>query len=446
MARRRRRRAHRRLVGRGTHAVVDGRRRRARCSSTCRRSAARARTPTGRAATSSRGRWAATCTSPARPTASRSGCPARRPSCTPAPTPRSPPSSACTSASAAAAARRVEVADLDAALTAHAWLVSSWAACGAAARSASRSTSSAAADGWVYVMRIVPKDELFVMIERPDLGDENLTVDIPTWNANIPRIFEAVAEWAHGQDGRRDRRARPAAARRRHAGRSTAPACSPTSSSRPATGGSARATSPSPASRTSSRPRRGPRRGPAPALGEHSATAPPPPARPSRPPATGGDRPARRSRALRIIEVTTNWAGPVAGRFLADLGADSVKVEWATRPATRALVWVGPVPGPAAPAPPPRHVLLRDEPQQARRVHRPGQARRPGGVPRARQVGRRRAREQQRPGDAEPRPRLRGPARPSTRRSSWCRCRATAATARTATGSPTAPTSRRPAR
>ena len=45
---------------------------------------------------------------------------------------------------------------------------------------------------------------------------------------------------------------------------------------------------------------------------------------------------------LRIIEVTTNWAGPVAGRFLADLGADSIKVEWATRPATRALIWPGP--------------------------------------------------------------------------------------------------------
>ena len=40
--------------------------------------------------------------------------------------------------------------------------------------------------------------------------------------------------------------------------------------------------------------------------------------------------------------MTTNWAGPVAGRFLADLGGDSVKVEWATRPATRALFWVGP--------------------------------------------------------------------------------------------------------
>ena len=32
----------------------------------------------------------------------------------------------------------------------------------------------------------------------------------------------------------------------------------------------------------------------------------------------------------------------MAGRFLADLGVNSVKVEWATRPATRALFWVGP--------------------------------------------------------------------------------------------------------
>ena len=56
----------------------------------------------------------------------------------------------------------------------------------------------------------------------------------------------------------------------------------------------------------------------------------------------GYDESAGPLRGLRIIEVTTNWAGPVAGRFLADLGADSVKIEWATRPATRALFWVGP--------------------------------------------------------------------------------------------------------
>jgi crotonobetainyl-CoA:carnitine CoA-transferase CaiB-like acyl-CoA transferase len=45
---------------------------------------------------------------------------------------------------------------------------------------------------------------------------------------------------------------------------------------------------------------------------------------------------------LRVVEVTNNWAGPVCGRHLGDLGADVVKVEWATKPATRALFWVGP--------------------------------------------------------------------------------------------------------
>ena len=89
----------------------------------------------------------------------------------------------------------VEIADLDATLTAHAWLVSSWAACGQLLARQPMDLIRCS-DGWVYVMRIVPKDELFVMIERPDLGDENLTVDIPTWNAHIPRIFEAVQEWA----------------------------------------------------------------------------------------------------------------------------------------------------------------------------------------------------------------------------------------------------------
>src|SRR5215207_5997127 len=71
--------------------------------------------------------------------------------------------------------QRVEVADLDAALTAHAWLVSSWAACGVLLQRQPGDLIRCV-DGWAYVMRIVPKDELFVMIDRPDLADENLTV------------------------------------------------------------------------------------------------------------------------------------------------------------------------------------------------------------------------------------------------------------------------------
>jgi crotonobetainyl-CoA:carnitine CoA-transferase CaiB-like acyl-CoA transferase len=232
----------------------------------------------------------------------------------------------------------VEVADLDAALTAHAWLVSSWAACGMLLARQPNDLIRAS-DGWVYVMRIVPKDDLFVMIERFDLDAENLTVDLPTWNANIPRIFEAVAEWAKdktvaeivefGQllrvavtpvlDGAGVLADEQLAARDwwEREGEIAFPGQPYKFSVTPSA-----------------------RRGPSPAIGAHTIVRPTPSAPPPHA-GTATDAPALEG--LRIIEVTTNWAGPVAGRFLADLGSDNVKVEWATRPATRALFWVGPM-------------------------------------------------------------------------------------------------------
>ncbi len=234
--------------------------------------------------------------------------------------------------------QRVEISELEAVLTAHAWLVTSWAACGLLLGRQPFDLIRCT-DGFVYVMRIVPKDELFVMIDRPDLGDENLTVDIPTWNANIPRIFAAVAEWAadktvaevvelgqllrvavtpvvDGSDVLADEQLEARGWWERE-GATAFP-------------GQPYKFSASPSAR----------RGPAPTIGQHSADRPPAP----RPASVAvGDAPTSAPlEGLRVIEVTTNWAGPVAGRFLADLGADSVKVEWATRPATRALFWVGP--------------------------------------------------------------------------------------------------------
>ena len=238
----------------------------------------------------------------------------------------------------------VEVAELDATLTAHAWLVSSWAACGMPLVRQPGDLIRAV-DGWVYVMRIVPKDELFVMIDRPDLADENLTVDIPTWTVNIPRIFEAVAEWAQDKT----------VAEIVELGQLLRVAVTPV-----VDGGDVLADEqleardwweregdiafPGQPYKFTATPSA--RRGPPPSIGQHSGTVPPKASQTGAVVATSEPSLTEAPRAplegLRIIEVTTNWAGPVAGRFLADLGADSVKVEWATRPATRALFWVGP--------------------------------------------------------------------------------------------------------
>jgi crotonobetainyl-CoA:carnitine CoA-transferase CaiB-like acyl-CoA transferase len=235
--------------------------------------------------------------------------------------------------------QHVEVSELEATLTAHAWLASSWAACGMLLGRQPFDLIRCT-DGFVYVMRIVPKDGLFVMIERPDLLDENLTSDVQTWNANIPRIFEAVAEWA----------ADKTVAEVVELGQMLRIAVTPVLDGHGVLADEQLAARgwwerdgaiayPGQPYKLTATPAA--RRSPAPALGSHAAR-PPSPTAGDAARVGAGDTGAPPLAGLRIIEVTTNWAGPVAGRFLADLGADSVKVEWATRPATRALFWVGP--------------------------------------------------------------------------------------------------------
>ena len=234
--------------------------------------------------------------------------------------------------------QRVEVAHLDSALTAHAWLAISWAACGVLLQRQPQDLLRAS-DGWAYIMRIVPKDEVLVMIDRPDLLEENLSVDIPTWMANVPRVFEAVAEWAKDKT----------VAEIVELGQLLRVAATPVLDGAGVLADEQLAARdwweregdiayPGQPYKFTATPSA--RQGPAPAIGQHNGTAPPAANVPAGT-GTGGPDDLPLS-DLRIIEVTTNWAGPVAGRFLADLGSDSVKIEWATRPATRALFWVGP--------------------------------------------------------------------------------------------------------
>ena len=240
--------------------------------------------------------------------------------------------------------QRVEVSHLESVLTAHAWLASSWAGNGLLLPRMPMDLIRAS-DGWFYSMRIVPYPDLFVMIERPDLTDEALADDLIKWNANIPRIFEAVGEWA--QDKTVEDIIELSQAMRM--------AMTPVLDTQGV------AEDPQMAARSwwertdgdafnlpgqpfhlSATPAR--RRGPAPAAGADTASAvaslPPLGQLPARPLAATVAEPALRD--LKVVEVTANWAGPSCGRYLADLGADVIKVEWPVRPATRALFWVGP--------------------------------------------------------------------------------------------------------
>ena len=244
----------------------------------------------------------------------------------------------------------IDVSALEANLSAHAWLVSSWIASGLPLNRVSHDFTRTR-DGWALFMRAVPNPNIFLLIDQPErMADADIT-DIDQWRAQLPQLYADVEAWAQNVD------AIDVATRAQE----LRIACTPVLDAKGLADnlqlesrgwweygvdpqwGDLRL--PGPAYLLSATPAR--RHGEAPSLGQHTAAltaefantpAPTPPtAMPT------ADLPLD---GLNVVELTGNWAGPIAGRHLGDLGADVVKLEWAARPATRALFMPGPTQDP----------------------------------------------------------------------------------------------------
>ncbi|MBI5948897.1 MAG: CoA transferase [Chloroflexi bacterium] len=237
----------------------------------------------------------------------------------------------------------VEVSHQEAILGAHAWLTTMWTHQGKVMQRAG-SLYAKCADGFVFLFNLAPYPNLFVLMERYDLlEDESLLAPL-VWMTRFPEVLAAFSEWA----------ATRTKAEIYHAGQELRIAISPVNTMADVAAspqlaarewfgqvevGGRTLTAPGFPYKLSETPCAAP--GPAPKLGEHTAAVLSPGfawANAGRAPATTGTRRSLPLEGLRVVEMTANWAGPIAGRHLADLGAEVVKVELATKPATRALI------------------------------------------------------------------------------------------------------------
>ena len=246
--------------------------------------------------------------------------------------------------------QQIELSQLEANLSAHAWLVSSWAASGQPLPRTGHDFTRTA-DGWAHFMQMVPNPNVFLLIDQPERIDDVDTNDIDAWRQAVGPVYQDVEAWAQ------DLQSEEVAVRAQELRIACTPMLDAAGLDRnpqlEARGwweidtdsevGQLRF--PGPAYQLSRTPAQ--RGGPAPALGQHTRAVQEefigraPPVRPSAMPT---DQPALDG--LRVVELTSNWAGPIAGRHLGDLGADVIKLEWAARPATRALFMPGPTQDP----------------------------------------------------------------------------------------------------
>lgn len=232
--------------------------------------------------------------------------------------------------------QHVDVSTFESMLNAHAWLTTWWTHEGGVQTRLPTSVLPCADGHFFWFPR--PDPQLFALIERPDLLDDARFQTMLGFRAALPEVRDAVARWGatrtkaeiyHTAQGMRLAvtpvntvedlaRSEQLAARgwwraveHPRAGRLELPG--PPWLFGDADAGPAAA---------------------APLLDSSAGLALPPRPRAGAAPATARAH-TQPLAGVRVLEVTANWAGPLAGRHLADMGADVVKIELARRPATR---------------------------------------------------------------------------------------------------------------
>ena len=242
--------------------------------------------------------------------------------------------------------QRIEVSHQEAILNDHAWLTTIWTHQGVI-QSRSGSIFVPCADGFVFLFNLAPYPNLFILIERFDLLEDESLQQPLVWTERFGEVLEAFGEWAKTRT-KQDIY---------HAAQELRIAVTPVNTMADVAASQQLAARdwfgtlcvgdrdllapglPYKVSDTALAPATA-----APALGEHTDTV----LAPDFPwananvasPTAGTPSGQGPLAGLRFIEVTANWAGPIAGRHFADLGADVIKVELHTKPATRTLAWV----------------------------------------------------------------------------------------------------------
>ena len=247
--------------------------------------------------------------------------------------------------------QHVDVSAVEAMLSAHCWTTTSWTHEGVVMRRGEPDCIRCK-DGWVFFMGFRWDLNIFLLIDRPELMDDPRFADRQAWIDNRPALLEILAEWCKDHTKQEIF----------HAGQGLLIPVTPVNTPQdliessqlaarnwfkivehPIAGSCTLPGFPYHLSETPATIRH-----PAPSLNQHYGFADDT--------AKGAEQSIQLRKpiedvdetlgqlpltGIRVLEITANWAGPLAGRLLADLGAEVIKIEAPDRPMTRGARYPG---------------------------------------------------------------------------------------------------------